>query len=154
VPIFSRRFSLWTRLYGRMLLEPTSDVRVTPMVSEVVVPVLNADKILETPTVSAEVSADLSPSVGTYVPYFTVPQGEEWSLISAKRSPLSANTRVIIQVGGNNLEVLVDGAAAAVVNLRDYILREGDSIGQRTTGAGGDTSRGMVLGYSKISLSE
>jgi hypothetical protein len=137
-----------------MLLEPTSDARVTPMVSEVVVPVLNADKILETPTVSLTVAGDLSITAGTYVPYFTVPQGEEWALISAKKSPTSVNTRVIIQITGNNLEVLTDGTSAAIVNLRDYILRENDSVGLRATGDGGDSARNLTIGYSKISLEE
>jgi len=155
VPIFSRRFSLWTRLYGRMLLEPTSDVRVTPMVSEVVVPVLNADKILETPTVSSTVARDLSPGAGTYVAYFTVPQGEEWSLISALKAVTSTATKVRIEVSGNKLTVWTEGTTGAdVINLRDYISREGDSVGCETTGNGGDSSRGMTIGYSKISLEE
>jgi hypothetical protein len=51
--------------------------------------------------------------------------------------------------------VWTEGTTGAdVINLRDYILREGDSVGCETTGNGGDSSRGMTIGYSKISLEE
>jgi len=153
MPIFSRRFSLWTRLYGRMLLEPTADVAVTPMVSEVVVPVLSADRILETPVISPVTAGDISAGGGVYVPFFTVPAGQEWGLISGKKGSTTGNTRVMISISGEELEVLVAGTADAVVNLRDYVLREDDSVGLLSTGNGADTSRNFQIGYNLVSLS-
>ena len=152
MPIFSRRFSLWTRLYGRMLLEPTADVTVTPMVSEVVVPVIDADKILETPVISANVGNDLTGTSGTYVAYFTVPSGEEWALISGKKSPTTGTTRGQVSIGGVTLDVLVDSTSAELIDYKTYILREGDSAGLTATGNGADSDRYLQIGYSLVSL--
>lgn len=151
MPIFSRRFSLWTRLYERLLLEPTSDVQVTPMVSEVVVPVLNADAILETPT-AGSASGDLSPSAGTFVPFFTVPANEEWHLIELFTASFSAATLARVAFKDVNVNVTVSSTGAIDKNLRDYTLREGERVGLLTTGAGGDSDRSANLVYTVVDL--
>jgi len=151
VPIFSRRFSLWTRLYDRLLLEPTSDVRVTPMVSEVVVPVLNADAILETPKATGA-GGDLSASAGAFVPFFTVPANEEWHLIEIFTASFSAATLAVVAFTDTWVSVTTSGTGAINKNLRDYTLREGEQVGLLTTGAGGDSDRNMYMVYTVIDL--
>lgn len=151
MPIFSRRFSLWTRLYDRLLLEPTGDVQVTPMVSEVVVPVLNADAILETPTAYVQ-SGDLSASAGAYVAFFTVPANEEWHLIELYSDAFSAVTRARVAFTAANINVTGSSASGIEKNLRDYTLREGESVGLLTTGAGGDSDRNASLVYTVTDL--
>ena len=150
MPIFSRRYSLWTRLYDRMLLEPTPDARVTPMVSEVVVPILDADALLQTPTLPAQVSKDISGTA--YVPYFTVPAGEEWELIQGSRGGTTGTTEVTIKISGNTLRVSDHQTAGENFDLRDIILREDDSIGMLGTDNGGDTSRNMTILYNSRDL--
>jgi len=151
MPIFSRRFSLWTRLYDRLLLEPTGDVQVTPMVSEVVVPVLNADAILETPT-AYTASGDLSASAGTFVAFFTVPANEEWHLIEFYTDAFSAVTRARVAFTNANVNVTASSASGIDKNLRNYTLREGERVGLLTTGAGGDSDRNASLVYTVTDL--
>ena len=75
MPLFSRRFSLWRALEERLLIEPDPVGETTPMVSEMVVPVLSADLLLQTPTVNTA-NADLSVAAGTPIKIYTVPDGQ------------------------------------------------------------------------------
>ena len=150
MPIYSRRFTLWTRLYNRLLLEPTGGDRVTPMVSEVVVPVLNADKILETPAAAAQ-AGDLTGS--GFVTYWTVPEDEEWGLIQAFTDATTAATRFAIYFGSTFVNVTTSSTAAQDVNLRDWVLRVGDQIGMVATGNAADSSRYITLVYTVTDLS-
>lgn len=152
MPIFSRRFSLWTRLYQRMLLEPTTDARVTPMVSELVVPVLDADSILRTYLAGFE-TIDISVSTSTVVTAFTVPDGEEWKLITCVKPGTSSNSRVGVIMGGDNVYVSLASTSAQIIDLREYTLSEGMLITMQGTGNGGDASRSLGLVYSTIDLS-
>jgi hypothetical protein len=149
VPIFSRRFSLWTRLYDRLLLEPTSDARVTPMVSEVVVPVLSADAILAT-TKAENASKDLSGS--GYVPYFTVPANEEWHLIEFFSDTFTGNSRGRIAFKDSNINITLSGTSAIQKTLPGYILTEGESIGLLSTGNGGDADKTAYLVWTVTDL--
>jgi hypothetical protein len=151
VPIFSRRFSLWTRLYERMLLEPTPDARVTPMVSEVVVPILDADALLQTPTLPATVSLDLTPSQG-YVVGFTVPAGEEWELIYGRRSASAGGSEVQVNIAGVRISATTDGTTTEIFNLRDIILREDDSIGMSATNNASDSGVSLIILYNTRDL--
>jgi len=149
VPIFSRRFSLWTRLYQRLLLEPTSDARVTPMVSEVVVPVLSADAILETPTAYGA-SGDLSGS--GYVAFFTVPANEEWHLIELFSDSFSGSVRARVAFTTANVNVTASTTSGIDKDLRGYILREGESVGLMSSGNGGDSDRNAYMVYTVTDL--
>ncbi|HIA04198.1 MAG TPA: hypothetical protein EYN66_20260 [Myxococcales bacterium] len=149
MPIYSRRFSLWTRLYTRMLLEPTGADNVTPSVSEVVVPVLDADSILRSAAV-AENSIDLSGS--GYVEAFSVPEGEEWQLLSVYLSPTAVATRVKVVINGTAGNVEAASTALRTVNLRDIVLSEFDTLGAQGTGDGADTGKYFNLIYNTIKL--
>mgnify|MGYP006403061297 CR=1 FL=1 len=153
MPIFSRRFSLWTRLYDRLLLEPTSEARVTPMVSEVVVPVLNADNILQTNTAKAG-AGDLSGTAGSNVIYFTVPDDEEWQLIELFTSTTSSATAAVVTYKnpGVNVQVTTSSTGAIAKDLRNYVLREGETISLLSTGNAGDSDRNATLVYTKTEL--
>lgn len=149
MPIFSRRFSLWTRLYDRLLLEPTSDARVTPMVSEVVVPVLSADAILAVTKADNE-SGDLSGS--GYVPYFTVPANEEWHLIEFFTDTFTGQSRGRVKFIDANINITLASTGAIEKTLHGYILREGESIGLMSTGNGGDTDKNAYMVWTVTDL--
>jgi len=145
VPITSRRYSLWTRLYKRMLLEPTAADNVTPRVSEVVVPVIQADAILQTPTAGGQVTKDLSGS--SYVAYFTVPTGEEWLLSVVRRVATTAVSDVICEVTGIRQQLSSSETAGSVFYPVNVILRTGDTVGMSGTANGGDTARHLNIMY-------
>jgi len=151
VPIYSRRYALWTRLYKRMLLEPTPADPVTPSVSEVVVPVIQADRILTTPKAAQAVS-NLTASAGTYVAAFTVPAGEEWTLILYERPSTTGTTQYGVSIGGNEVYLEKEGTDESIHNVRDIILSEGDSLGLWTTGNGADSARYSYLVYNTVDL--
>jgi hypothetical protein len=153
MPIYSRRYDLWTRLYNRMLLEPTGDATVSPMVSEVVVPVISADTILSTPTNSPTVSKDLSATAGSPVNFFTVPLLEEWNLIIANRGGTSSNSRAVLSIGGNEIQLTTYSTSDAIIDLRNFTLRANDTLSLYTTGNAADSSRVMRVAYHLVDLS-
>jgi len=153
VPIFSRRYALWTRLYSRMILEPTSGGMVTPTVSEVVVPVIDADAILQTPVVAAG-EGDLSPTAGSVdVTMITVPTDKEWDMIQVFTDATSAVSRLGISIGGGQMYLTVSSTGPFDVNLREYVMRAGDALFMLSTGSGGDSSRNIRLAYLESDLS-
>jgi len=145
VPITSRRYSLWTRLYKRMLLEPTSADNVTPRVSEVVVPVIQADAILQTPTASGGVSRDISGS--GFVNYFTVPTGEEWRLSVISKPATVAVSDVVVVTQSDNTPLSVPITDAEILEPVFVLMRAGDQLGMSGTGNGGDTDRSLRILY-------
>ena len=145
MPITSRRYSLWTRLYKRMLLEPTAADNVTPRVSEVVVPVIQADAILQTPTAAGQVTKDLSGS--SFVIYLTVPTGEEWLLCVVRRSTTTGVSDVQCEVTGVRQQLSSAESAGSVFYPTNIILRTGDTIGMSGTGNGADTARHLNVMY-------
>ena len=153
MPIFSRRFALWTRLYSRMILEPTSGAMVTPTVSEVVVPVIDADAILQTPTIDSG-EGDLSPSAGSLdVTMLTVPDDKEWDMIQVFTDATSAVSRLGIRIGGTGMYLTTSGSGPFDVNLRDYVMRAGDRLFMLSTGSGGDSARVIRVAYLESDLS-
>ena len=153
MPIFSRRFALWTRLYSRMILEPTSGAMVTPTVSEVVVPVIDADAILQTPIISSGTS-DLSPTAGSVdVAIMTVPQDKEWAMLQVITNVTAAVSRLGISVDGGNMYLTSSGTGPFDINLRDYILRAGDNLFMLSTGSGSDSSATIRAAYMESDLS-
>lgn len=153
MPIFSRRFALWTRLYSRMILEPTSGAMVTPTVSEVVVPVIDADAILQTPIINFGTS-DLSPTAGSVdVAVMTVPQDKEWAMIQVITNATAAVSRLGISVYGQNMYLTGTSTGPFDINLRDYILRAGDNLFMLSTGSGSDSSATIRAAYMESDLS-
>ena len=153
MPIFSRRFSLWTRLYGRMLLEPTSSPGVMPQVSEVVVPVIQADALLKTP-VADQSSVDLSG--GAKVAGWTVPAGEEWHLKVLVRYATSAASQISLEISGTSCTLVAQQTAQVIMlpnELNGLILREDDAILFYNTAQGGDSSITIQIIYDKVDLS-
>ena len=154
MPIYSRRYALWTRLYKRMLLEPTGDATISPMVSEVVVPVISADTILSTPTNSAGVNLDISASpAGVAVVFFTVPLLQEWDMIMAYRGGTTGTTRAVLSIGGNEMQISGYSTSDEIINLRNFTLRTNDTISLYTTGNGADTARLLKVAYRLVDLS-
>lgn len=153
MPIFSRRFALWTRLYSRMILEPTSGAMITPTVSEVVVPVIDADAILQTPVIDSG-EGDLSPTAGSVdVTMMTVPTDKEWDMIQVFSDATSAVSRLGINIGGTNMYLTASATGPFDVNLRDYVMRSGDKLFMLSTGAGGDSARVIRAAYLESDLS-
>lgn len=77
VLIPAKRFSVWSRLYERFLLEPSPPVGSNAYVAPVIQPVTDADRLLRTPTI-ATVLVSVT-AVGDTV-FHTVPAGERWTL--------------------------------------------------------------------------
>jgi len=152
MPILSRRFSLWTRLYGRMLLEPTRGPTPLPQVSEVVVPTLNADALLMVPTAQG---TTLDLSGGARVIAYTVPADEEWQLIEVTRVSTTAAAGMELTIGGVNVPIAGSTTLQIVLlagDMAGFILREGDTINALGTGNGGDSSRAVHCVYNKLDL--
>tara|TARA_Y100000310_G_scaffold189694_1_gene189654 strand:+ start:1298 stop:1711 length:414 start_codon:yes stop_codon:yes gene_type:complete len=137
-----------------MLLEPLEADGVSPRVSTVVVPVLDADRILLTPTIAAN-AADLSAGGSIYVPYFTVPEGQEWRLLWGARNLTAANSSYRVKVGGTDYPITNPGTVAQVgIDLRGLTLRAGDTAGMTSTGNGGDSDIAAYISYDRLDLGE
>jgi hypothetical protein len=150
--LFSRRFSLWRALEDRLLLEATPASETTPMVSEVVVPVLSADLLLQTPTVNTA-NADLSVAAGTPIKIYTVPDGEEWRLVQYRRESTAANSVMFIEVGSAHRMGLDAGSTSeANLDMRGFIMRPGDSLGMEATGNAGDNIISSHIAYDLVQL--
>jgi len=73
----SKRFEVWSRLYGRYLLEPLPAGPPQAAVSPLIVPVTQADELLRLP--EGQINNFTVTGVATISP-FTVPVGERWKL--------------------------------------------------------------------------
>jgi len=73
----SKRFEVWSRLYGRFLLEPQPAGFPQAAVSPLIVPVTQADDLLRLPEGRSE-----NPTISgiSTLTMFTVPPGERWRL--------------------------------------------------------------------------
>ncbi len=155
MPFETKRFSVWTRLYERLLLEPTAGT-TTPSVSELIVPTVDADQLLTTPTITNTAGVNISAAAGTEVAFHTVPRGEEWVPHYANKPGTTGNTTLIVVVGGVYQTLSVNNSAAieSFEFKGGLTLREGDYIGLFTTGNGADTSVAMRAWYDRIDLGE
>jgi len=75
MPIPSQRFDVWARLYDRFTLEPSVGESGPPSVSEIVIPVTDADALV-TDRVRHGALVNLSGS-GDIIAH-TVPTGKRW----------------------------------------------------------------------------
>jgi hypothetical protein len=154
LPIFSRQFEVWRRLYERMKLEPSPADAVAPQVSEVIVPILNADLLLQTPTVPTTVTSDLSGTAGDLVIVNLVPPGEEWHMIWIYREVTAGNTQLSLRIGGPIQHVSPLEKIEISKEIRGFVLREGDQVVIRKTGNGSDTAIDTMVTYNLIQLAE
>jgi len=134
-----------------MLLEPTLGGGVSPQVSEIVVPVISVDQLLATPT-NRSSNVDLSGSAGGNVTVFTCPKGEEWHLVEYIHEVLAAVTKLKLKVGGVQSNLTPTHTAFTNLNMRDYIMREGDELIAEATGNAGDNSEFFSVSYGLVEL--
>jgi len=128
-----------------MLLEPGPADNVMPQVSEVVVPVIQADKILQTPTASGLIENNLTGT--SYVTSLTVPNGEEWFLCIIFHSGTAAPTSVRCVQTGVTQQLTSTTTSETLIYPTNIILRTGDTIGMSGTGSGSDTATKLSVMY-------
>ena len=135
----AKRFEVWQRLYTRFGIEPFPADGEGPSVSTTVMPITDADALLRT-TIFADSTGNLSAAAGTYLVYFTVPEGKVWILKGLSRGPSIANTQMRLVGQGNAFDVTILSTTAEFVSLAGIRLAEGETLGMLTTGDGGDTT--------------
>jgi len=150
MPLRSYRFEIWRRLRDRLKLEATGEDDIRPQVSPVVVPTLDVTPILEVPTAG---TTSLNISSSNQVA-FTVPKGEEWTLVSLYRGlTVGTGGQMHLVIGGIAHRVSAAGSAENVVDGLGQVLREGDEIVCTNAGNGADTAIVCSVSYGLIDLS-
>jgi len=79
MPIVSRAYEVWERLYARYSLEPGAPPTSPPQLATWILPTTSADELLKAATGAIELTAISGNGV---VAVATVPQGERWTLKS------------------------------------------------------------------------
>ena len=74
----AKQFNVWSRLYGRFLLEPGPAVGGNAYVSPVILPVTDADRLLKTADI--ETSQVTVTGIARFV-VLTVTEGERWTIL-------------------------------------------------------------------------
>lgn len=143
---------LWKRLQTRFKARRKTDTDIDdpehPILLETVQPITNFDELAKIP-VASRVARDISAGAGATVAYFTVPQGERWTLKFFYKEGTTANTQTRVNIDGQDANISVLGTTNAAQALYDLVLEEGDFIGLRTTGDVGDNARTCDLIYVK-----
>jgi len=117
-------------------------------------PVTSVDDLFRT-TKQGRTEKNLTPAAGTYVPYFTVPQGKRWTLISMWRQGSAGGTSVNITPynGATNTEFSPYGTGSAAAGEsydgRRLRIEEYGSIGMLTTANGADGAVRFCLFYEE-----
>lgn len=141
------RVGAWSRLVNRFLLEPIHPL-VMKTIGDQVVPVTQFDDLLRTPQGVRVGSIDLQASAGTFVAFFTVPEGERWTLKQLHRPGTTANSLVALQDGsGSYIPLTTLGTTEAIFGSAGIELDQGWQIGMLTTGNAGDSSRDLRIYY-------
>lgn len=141
----SRALVIWRRLYDRFSLEP-GPASVTPDVSKTIVPVTDVGELLKTPTIQ-DATGDLTGTLGSYVAYFTVPEGERWTIKAWIRAASTVATRIRLVVGGSGANMTLSQTGAQADHAVLWTLDENDSIGMNATADAGDGSIRLSILY-------
>jgi len=73
----AKRFTVWSRLYNRFLLEPAPAVGSNAFISPIIQPITSADNLLKTARVRTTTQSVTGTGDKTF---FTVPKGERWTV--------------------------------------------------------------------------
>ncbi|HIB66170.1 MAG TPA: hypothetical protein EYO33_13905 [Phycisphaerales bacterium] len=139
-----RRNSLFHRLIERYQLEPETLEPATML--EVVLPTIDADKILQTPTVARD--ANFNFQTGGVV--HTVPSGERWSLIWLFKEATTGNGRLKVKISGTLINITAQGTTEIATGFpAGFILEAGDTMEADGTSNAGDSARNVSLFYLK-----
>lgn len=133
----SRALEVWRRLYTRYALEPFP-ASVGPDVLKTIVPVTQADQLLQTPEIR---EATVTSSAGNIVTYHTVPAGERWEVYGYELERLAGDRtadQALIRMTNANMVINDFTAAAfdAFLAPQLWILPEGALMRARFTAAG------------------
>jgi hypothetical protein len=138
------------QLVKRYKLQTTPyDIKEHLTLPLVIQPVTLADDLLMTPVIPASVSKDISAAAGTYVAYFTVPDGKLWRLLLVSRPGTTANSRIGISNGINTSSLTNPSTATEkwFAAHDRFLLKPGWSVGMFTTGDGADSAIGVSVVY-------
>jgi len=150
VVLRSRRFDLFKRLAGKLLIEDESASIFPPAIERLISPTLDVtDLLLDTRGVQE--NRDLSGTAGTYVPYHTCPVGERWFLIWFVREITAGLTHPEVEIVADNVQfqLVADGTAAQFFSMSIFVLEPGDSVGMISNGNGADTNIFVNLMYRR-----
>ena len=147
MPIPSKRFDVWRRLYRRFTLEPEPSVGESRAgVGTTILPVTQADELLRTQKLTQAAALDLSTG-GSYTAILTAGDQERIILISVWIEATTAATHIQFQPGGTAFDFDADATAARNVDLQRLTLEPGESVGLRGTGNAGDSARAANVYY-------
>lgn len=143
----SKRFTLWTRLYSRLLLEPDA-LREGGLVGVLpyVMVTLDGDALLRTPS-AQNGGLDLRGASGNFVAAGTVPANERWTLGMSQRGGTSSNSNAAVSVGGVVLNRSLPATPTEMVDMTGTVLDPGDAVGMLSTGNAGDNGNNFQWYY-------
>lgn len=134
----SRALDVWRRLYTRYSLEP-GPASVGPDVLKTIVPVTDADVLLRDP-VTATATEDIQATIGTFVPYFTVPANRRWRIKNIFRFGTTGQCAFMISIDGVAILLKPTQTTPDSMSSIDFVLNPTDAIGLRTTGNAADSA--------------
>jgi len=131
----------------RFGIEATPQEAVTVLRKEIN-PVVDVEWLAPFGDSRVDEDINLTATIGTYVPVFTVPVTEKWKLQWVSRGGTTIGTPVIVLI--NTLEVLLTAPGTAFEGFACEVLLEPlDSIGMRTTGDAGDDARDLWIAFTR-----
>lgn len=138
------------RIARRFSLKNYEEIQESMRLAPVVYPVTNVDPLMVIPYIDTA-TKDLSAGAGTFVAYFTVPQGKRWHVrYYARGGTVAATTIVLKDTGSNVINLAAAGTGGAYVHIYGGLpLEQGWSIGMNTTGNGADSAIVMQIHYEE-----
>jgi len=136
------------RLIKRFNLQTAKRIHEAIPMQGLVVPVTQIDELLKDFAI-VSTNEDLTAAAGTYVPYFTCPEGKRWKLLIFFRATTAAGSMVRIFDGTTHLTLLSSQMTAGSFYNVNAPLKEGWSVGMTTTGNGADGAITLSICYTE-----
>jgi len=109
--------------------------------------VTNFDELTRFAKAGAD-TKDISGGSGRTV-FFTVPIGKSWYLTFVSRSGTTANSNVVLVIGGVAVQISPASTSFLSLSLNRIKMSEGDTVNLTNTGNGADTARGCFITYEE-----
>jgi len=136
-----RKPEILRRLVNRYGIEPLLTAGGF-LLSHVIVPITDADELLQTPGV-ANATTDISAAV-VYLPIFVVPKGKRWRLLAIHRAGTTGTSRVRVTPAPGLLAFRMGpgatGESTWFAGTDKHYVEEGGDVGMDTTNNGADTA--------------
>lgn len=140
----SKQFELWQRMYERFQLEPLPAGLVdAPGVSQIIVPMTDADELISSPGARLTVSVAVGAGVAGMTVADTVPTGRRWKLIALQAIRVTGDNTldgfgIADTSAGVSMRFDIQAAATEIVLFlpQPLTLEETDTWRINTSGAG------------------